>query len=131
MRFRDWVTAISGLAALAVSIFAVGGVLRWAQALIAFLVAISLGFALISRRGLARVSPLVAVLGLAFVLTAIQLIPLPDSLVEALSPTSVALRNDGAGLLDVSASSTITNDRPATLGALISFLTLLGIAFVA
>jgi O-antigen ligase len=130
MRFRDWVTALAGLAAVAVSIFAVGGVLRGAQAVVALLVAISLGAALVSKRGLSRMSPLLALLAIACVLTAIQLIPLPAALLDILTPTANALREDGAALLGVSPPQTITTDRPATIGALVFFLILLGLALV-
>jgi O-antigen ligase len=131
MRFRDWVTALGGLAAVAVSIFAVGGVLRGAQAVVALLVAVALGAAVVSKRGLARVSPLMALLGIAATLTALQLIPLPASLLDVLSPTANALREDGATLLRVSPPQTLTTDVPGTIGALALLLTLLGIAYVA
>lgn len=131
MRFRDWVTALAGLAAVAVSIFAVGGVLRWSQALVAVLVALSLGAAFVSRRGLARMSPLVAVLGAAAALTAIQLLPLPGGLLDSVSAVPNALREDGAALLQTSPSQTLTTDVPGTLGALFFFLILLGIAQIA
>jgi len=130
MRFRDWVTALACLAAVAVSIFGVGGVLRGTQAVAAILVALSLGAAWISKRGLARLSPLVTVLAIAAGFTALQLIPLPGGLLDALTPTANALREDGAALFggSVSPSQTITTDRPATIGALVFFLILLGIA---
>src|SRR5688572_26712018 len=117
MRFRDWVIALFGLAAIAVSIFAIGGVARWAQAIVAILVAISLGGAFVSSRGLSRVSPLVALLATAIVLTLLQLIPLPDGILDGLSPTANALREDGAALLGVSPAQTVTTDVPGTLAA--------------
>jgi O-antigen ligase len=131
MRFRDWVTALAGLAAVAVSIFAMGGVLRWTQAIVAVLVAVSLGAAFVSKRGLGRLSPLMVLLGIAAALTAVQLIPLPGGLLDLLSPTANALREDGSALLATSPAQTITTDRPATLGALAFFLILLGIAQIA
>jgi O-antigen ligase len=131
MRIRDWVSALAGLAAVAVSIFAVGGVLRGAQASVALLVALSLGGAIVSRRGLARVSPLIALIAIGAGLTALQLIPLPAALLDALSSAPTALRDDGAALLAVSPGHTITTDVPATLAALAFFLILLGIAQIA
>ena len=131
MRFRDWVTALAGFAAVAVAIFAVGGVLRWTQAVVALLVAIAFAFTISSRRALARLSPLVALLGIAAGLTAIQLVPLPSAVVELFTQTTAALREDGTQLMEVEASSTLTADVPATLGALVFFLTLLGLALVA
>ena len=95
MRFRDWVTALAGLAAVAVSIFAVGGVLRGVQATVALLVAVALGGTFISQRGLARISPLIALLGVATVLTALQLIPLPDA-------ERKKVRADATGLANLS-----------------------------
>jgi O-antigen ligase len=130
MRFRDWLTAIAGLAAVAFAIFAVGGVLRWTQAVVAVLVAISLSGIWISRRGLARPSPLIVLLGIAIALCLIQLIPI-GALADLLAPTQAALRDDGAALLDLSPPQTLTMDRPGTLTGLVFFTTLLGIAIVA
>src|SRR6266542_575794 len=101
MRFRDWLTSLSGLAAVAVAIFAVGGVLRWTQAVVAVLVALALAGVWISSRSPARLSPLVVLLGTAAGLCAIQLIPLPASIIDALAPTTSALRDDGTALLEL------------------------------
>lgn len=131
MRFRDWVTALAGLAAVAVSIFAIGGVLRWTQAIVALLVAVSLAGVLVSGRRLARISPLVALPATALGLTVLQLIPLPSGLLAVISPVSSALRDDGAALLETTPWHGATNDAPATLGQLVFFLTLLGLAIVA
>jgi O-antigen ligase len=130
MRFRDWLTALSGLAAVAFAIFAVGGVLRWTQAVVALLVAVSLVGVLVSRRALGRPSPLVVMLGIAIALCAIQLIPL-GGLAAALAPMQSALRDDGAALLNLSPPQTLSMDTPGTLTALIFFATLLGIAVIA
>jgi O-antigen ligase/tetratricopeptide (TPR) repeat protein len=129
MRFRDWVSAVGALAAVAVAIFAVGGVPRWAQAIVAVLVAISVASSGISKRGFTRVSPLVALLGAACVFTFIQLLPL-GAIVDLLTPTLAAMRSDGSQLLDVSPWNAFTSDASATLVCLIMLLTLVGLALV-
>lgn len=131
MRTRDLASSAGGLAALATAVLAVGGAPRWSQAIVAALAAIALASLVASRRRLARVSPLLAVLGVAAGLTALQLVPLPTALLEWLNPTGVALRNDGLELASASAPSTVTMDFPNSLRALTMFVTLLGIAVVA
>jgi O-antigen ligase len=130
MRFRDWLMALSALAAVAVSIFAVGGALRWSQAVVAILVAVAVATTIVSQRGLGRLSPLVVLLGGAALLTFIQLVPLPQSLVELISPTMATLRADGAELAQVSPWNALTADAGGTLAALVFVLTLLGLAIV-
>ncbi len=131
MRRRDAVTVVAGVAAVGASVFALGGGARWAQSLVAFLVAIALAPQLLSRRALARVSPLVAVLAAAVTLTAIQLLPLPASVVELVNPVGSSLREDGAALLDLEPWSSLSLDPPRTLGALCFFVILLGVGSVA
>jgi O-antigen ligase len=130
MRGRDWISTRVGAVALAVAIFAIGGASRWAQALVAITVAFAIAPIVRSRRTFARISPLVALLGVAIALSAIQLLPLPHALVEWLSPTMTSLRDDGAALFGFEPHATITADVPATRCALIFFVTLLGIAVV-
>ncbi len=131
MRPRDAVSISSGIAALAVSIFAIGGAPRWAQALAAALTGIALIPQLTSRRTFERVSPLVVMLGIACGLTALQLVPLPHGLRAWLDPVGTALRDDGASLVGTSPWQAITHDPAGTLRALSYFLTLLGIAVLA
>ena len=131
MRFRDWVSAIAGFVAVAVSVFVIGGVLRSTQAIVALLVAVALGASWVSRRGFTRLSPLSALLGLATGLTGLQLVPLPHAVLDILAPTQNALREDGASLLHVAPAQTLTTDVPATLGALAFFVILLGLAQIA
>jgi O-antigen ligase len=130
MRFRDWVTALSALAATAIAILAVGGVHRWAQAVVALLVAVSIAGTVASRRGLGRRSPLVVGLSIALGLTLIQLVPLPAGLLQSLSPAATALRADGSALLGLSPWQALTTDAPATIAAAVVFLALLGLAIV-
>src|SRR4051794_17868311 len=101
MRTRDAASAVCGAAALATAVLAVGGAPRWAQAAVAILLAAALVPIALARRRLARVSPLIAVLGIAAALTAIQLLPMPSAIVELLAPTGAALRADGAALAGV------------------------------
>lgn len=131
MRPRDLLIALSTLAAIAVSVLAVGGVLRWSQAVVALLVAIAVATTAFSRRAFARTSPLVALLLAAIGLTIIQLIPLPSALEHALVPTTAALRADGAELAAVDPWRAATADATASLSQVIYFLTLLGIAIIA
>lgn len=131
MRFRDWVIAVSLLAAVAISILVMGGVLRWTQAIVAAAVAAGIGTTALSPRGFARPSPLVALLVAAAALTAIQLIPMPGALGGRLAPMTASQRADGAELLGTSPWSGTTADASASLGSLVMLLTLLGIAMLA
>ena len=130
MRLRDGVSAGCGVAATALSIFAIGGRPRWAQLLVALAVAGALVPLITTRRVLGRWSPLVVLAGLAAVFCALQLIPLPHGVLAALNPTGIALRDDGAALAGFSPGHTITLDVPGTLDAVIFFTTLLGLAIV-
>src|SRR5262245_60425326 len=98
MRPRDRISLAIGAAALLASVLVIGGALRWTQALVAVLVALALVMQLGSRRRLDHVSPLVVLLGIAIALTAVQLIPLPGGLLEALNARGNELRSDGAEL---------------------------------
>jgi len=131
MRPRDWIIALSGLAAIAASVLLIGGVLRWTQAIVALLVAVAISATALSRRAFARKPPLVAFLIAAAALTALQLVPLPAGLASALVPTTEALRSDGAELAGVSPWRGASADASASLGQLIYFLTLLGVAVLA
>ena len=130
MSLRDTVSSVAGAVALAFCVLGVGGALRWVQAVEALLVVVALAPLLLSRRAL-NVSPLVAVLGIACLLTVLQLVPLPDSWLEALDPTNQGLRVAGSKLADIDASSTISLDPPGTLRAVGFFITLFGAATVA
>jgi O-antigen ligase len=131
MKIRDWITVVAGTVAVAASVFLIGGVHRWAQAIVAVLAAVAMGSIVLSRRGFARRSPLLLLLLVATGLTALQLIPLPDAVLETVQPTPHALREDGAQLLGFDAPNTLTSDVPGTTGALVFFCTLLAIAILA
>ncbi len=119
-----------GLAAVVISVLVIGGALRWTQALVAVLVAIALVPTIASRRVLVR-SPLIAILGVAAALTAFQLVPLPEAILDVMNPTGMALRADGAALLDVSPWQSATLDVAGTLRSLGFFGILLGLALIA
>ncbi|HEY5920713.1 MAG TPA: O-antigen ligase family protein [Kofleriaceae bacterium] len=131
MRLRDRASGLFGCAALLFAILAVGGVLRWTQAVVAGLVALALIPNVWSRRVLVRVSPLVVVLGIAAGVTAFQLIPLPQGLLDSLNPVGMSLRADGAALFGVDPWQALTLDAPGSLRALAFFLILLGVAALA
>jgi O-antigen ligase/tetratricopeptide (TPR) repeat protein len=121
--------AIGGVAlALAVSVLALGGALRWVQAVVAAIVALALTSQLGSRRPPARLSPLIVLLGVAITLTALQLIPLPAGLLDALQPAGSELRRDGAALAGTAPWQAISLDAAGTLRALAFLITLLGVA---
>lgn len=113
-----------------VSVLVIGGALRWTQAGVAALIALALVMQVSSRRRLDQLSPLVALLGVAIVLTALQLIPLPDGLLGALDPRGNELRTDGAALAGTAPWRAISLDPAGTLRALAGFVTLLGVALL-
>ncbi|HEU4729807.1 MAG TPA: O-antigen ligase family protein, partial [Kofleriaceae bacterium] len=130
MRPRDRISLAIGGAALLVSVLAIGGALRWTQAVVAVLVAGALAAQLGSRRRLDHVSPIVILLGIAIALTAIQLIPLPDAVLDALTPRGNELRSDGAQIAGTAPWHTISLDPAGTLRALAMLVTLLGFALL-
>ena len=130
MRIRDRLSSLLGIAALTAAVFAIGGGPRWAQAIVALLVAGALAPQLMSRRGFTGISPLVALLGAAIALTALQLIPLPSALIASIDPTGANLRAEGAALLDLSPWPALTRDSAGSLRGLAFFTILLGVAVI-
>ncbi|HEX3760644.1 MAG TPA: hypothetical protein VHW23_18140, partial [Kofleriaceae bacterium] len=128
MRPRDRISLAIGGVALLISVLAIGGALRWTQAVVAGLIALALVMQIGSRRRLDHVSPLLVLIGLAAALTALQLIPLPDGLLAALDPRGIELRHDGAALAQTSPWPAISLDPAGTLRALAFLVTLLGVA---
>jgi tetratricopeptide (TPR) repeat protein len=124
------VTVVTGLAAL-------GGAPRWAACLTAGLgLGCALPYALSQRRIDPRWwahAPLLALLALAALATALQLVPLPAALVAALAPMRHALAADTAVALDAGAPRwlPLSYDWPATLLALATLAGLLGLAYAA
>ena len=130
MRPRDRISIAIGGAALVVAVLAIGGALRWTQAVIAGLVGLALVMQIGSRRRLDQRSPLVVLLGVAIALTAIQLIPLPAGVLDALDHRGNELRNDGAALAGTAPWHVISLDPPGTIAALAFLVTLLGVALL-
>ncbi len=122
---------LSGLAALCVSVLVIGGVMRWTQALVAGLVAIAVGSQVASRRIFGRVSPLVALAAIAAGLSALQLVPLPSSILDHVTPVGASLRDDGAALLDVQPWTGASLDAPGSLRGVAFFTIVLGVAVLA
>jgi len=130
LRPRDRISLAIGAAALAVSVLVIGGALRWTQAVVAGLVGFALVMQLGSRRRLDHVSPIVVLLGVAIALTAVQLIPLPDGVLDALDLRGNELRRDGAALAGTAPWHVISLDPAGTLRALAYLVTLLGVALL-
>ncbi len=130
MRLRDRISLAIGGLALLVSVLVIGGALRWTQALVAGLVALALVMQVGSRRRLDHLSPVTALLGIAVALTAIQLLPLPAGLLDALNVRGNELRDDGAALAGTAPWRVISMDPANTLRALAFFITLLGVAIL-
>jgi O-antigen ligase len=130
VRRRDRVSLAIGGLALVVAVLVIGGALRWTQSIVAALIAAALIFQLSSRRRLDRVSPLVLLLGLAVIFTAIQLIPLPDWIIRLLDPAGNELRLDGAALAGTSPWQCLSMDPAGTLRGLAFLITLFGVALL-
>lgn len=128
MRRRGRISLAIGGLALLVSVLAIGSAVRWAMAIVAVLVALSLVVQINERRGLDRLSPILALIGIAIVLTAVQLVPLPPSIIAALNPTGAGLRADGAALAGTSPWPCLSMDPAGTLRSLVYFVTLFGVA---
>jgi O-antigen ligase len=131
VRLRDRVTAAAGALAAVFAVFALGSAPRWAQAIVAVVVAIALTPQIWSRSASERVSPLLILLGLSAALSALQLVPLPEGALELLQPTGHSLREDGAMLVGFAPSTSLSLDTPGTLRAVAFFVTLVGVAVVA
>ncbi len=121
--------AIGGVA-LAVAVLVIGGALRWTQSSVAVLVAGALLSQLSSRRRLAQLSPIVLMLLIAIGLTALQLVPMPPSLLELFNSTGHDLRIDGAALADTMPQHCLSMDPAGTLRGLSFLITLLGVALL-
>lgn len=131
MRHRDRISFGLLATALITAVMIVGGAQRGTQALVAALVASAIAVQLFAKRRLGRVSPLLVFLGIAIALTAIQLIPMPAGVREALVPQGEVLRRDGAALAGTSPWPSLSLDPAGTLRALCFLLTLAGVAAVA
>lgn len=133
MRSRDKISLFAGGAALALAVLLVGGAPRWAMTAIAVPLAVAVVATVTSRRKLATISPLMVVLTLALGITLLQLVPLPRSLVAALNPHGVELRETGLDLIGQTAGAwqPITLDVAGTLHGAAMIVLMLGVAFIA
>ncbi|HSN27819.1 MAG TPA: O-antigen ligase family protein [Kofleriaceae bacterium] len=117
------------LAALVFAVFAIGSADRWAQSIVAMLVLGAVAPYIASRRVLDRRAPVLGLLAIAIALCTLQIIPLPHAILDVVTPTTSALRDDGAMLLDTDPWNAVTVDVHATLRALLFFVILFGAAF--
>ncbi len=131
LRPRERLSAAISFLAIATAVLFVGSAFRWIEAIVAILVAAAIATHLTSRRVFTRVPPLVAMLGVAAGLTALQLVPLPQGVIDALQPVGGALRDEGAALVGTSPWQALSLDAPGTLRGLGFFCILLGVAWVA
>ncbi|HEX4457490.1 MAG TPA: O-antigen ligase family protein [Polyangia bacterium] len=115
------------IAIAAVATLAIGGVHPLTQVLLALAtLALTAAYLLPRGRTGARVVPFASLLALAAAATALQLVPLPASLVHLLSPAGYEVRRSASA----SGWLPLTLDVPATLLALVRALTALGLLVV-
>jgi O-antigen ligase len=133
VRQRDRNSAVAGATALALSVLAIGGAPRWAVVMLACLAAAGVAAQLRSRRRFERLSPTLAVLGIATVLTALQCIPLPAGVLAALNPTAYELIVDGARLAGDPPPSflPLSLDPPTSRRILLELATYVALAWIA
>ncbi len=132
MRQRDRVTWLIAILALVTSVFAIGGVHRWSVLAIALLAAGALSMLITSQRRVGSWPPLLVLLGIAAVLTAIQLVPLPIGVLGALHPEAYELVRDGRLLAgDDPSFAPLSLDPPGTLFELVKLCAYLALAYVA
>ena len=131
MRTRERVTGWAAVVVVAAAVLLLGAAPRWAQAITALAAGAAVATSFSSRRTFTRPPWLSVTLGVALVLCLVQLIPLPQSLLERLSSEGAMLRVDGAALAKTSPWTAITLDAPGTLRAACFFAILLAFAHVA
>src|SRR5688572_21937301 len=83
---RDRIALIVVASVLVIAPFALGGAPRWAICLTSGLSAVAAASFFTSRRELPALSPLLAFVGLAALLTFLQVVPLPAAVVAIISP---------------------------------------------
>ncbi len=117
MRQRDRIALILVASVLVVAPFALGGAPRWAICITSLLSAAAAASFVFSRREMATISPLLAFVGLAALLTLLQVVPLPAAVVALLSPGKHQLVVENARALDHAPPSwtPLSLDPPATL----------------
>ncbi len=117
MRNRDRIAAVLVVVTLAVALLAIGSVLRWGVLLSAVLATACCTPYLTSKRYITNRSPLLVFLGLAWVFTFLQVLPLPAFLVKLMSPGKYELIAGHAKALgdSVPALMSLSYDPAATL----------------
>lgn len=123
MADRDSTTAALVVAPLVLGPFLLGSAPRWAAMVTAVLCLAAAVPLLNARRGFQVRPHLLAFLGLAVAITAVQLIPLPRGLVSLLSPgkNDLLLQHAAAWGSEPPAFTPLTYDYPATLVELAKF----------
>lgn len=127
MRTRERATLALGALALGVAVLGVGGAIRSVQLALGLVLLAALAVQVTSRRGL-PMSPLLAVLGAALALTALQLVPLPTGLASALDGPGQELRAEGLALLDHAESFAPLSRDPSSTRHGLALLVLLTVA---
>jgi tetratricopeptide (TPR) repeat protein len=132
MRHRDRITWWVTIGALVTAIFAIGGAVRWSVVAFAILAGAALALQITSQRRLSRWPPLLALLGVAVAMTALQLAPLPSALLRLVNPTAYELRVAGARLAgeELAAFVPLSLDPSGTLFELVKLSAYLALAYV-
>lgn len=130
MRRRDRISIGIGGAALVTAVLVIGSALRWTQEIVLGLLALAVASQLFSRRRLDRVSPIVVFLAVAIGFTALQLVPLPPSVLDALNPTGNDLRERGAELAGTNPWRCLSMDPAGTLQSLCLLVGLLAVSLL-
>ena len=131
MRFRDRIAVGAGATALATSVLALGGAPRWGLVAVSLAVGVAVASQVTSRRRMTRVSPLLALIGGAAGLTALQLVPLPEAVLATLNPTGHELIAARRALLGESGWMPLSLDPANTRRELLELLAYLAVAWVA
>jgi hypothetical protein len=132
MRTRDRVALGAIAATLALAGVLVGGATRWA-ACVAALAAVGAAAVHLTSRRTGRPGPLVALIGVALIATAAQLIPLPEAIATIVAQEKWALVRDRAAALGEAGPRWVvaSQDPPATLVELAKLLGYLALAWSA
>jgi tetratricopeptide (TPR) repeat protein len=131
VRSRDRIAVAAVAVALGFAGVAFGGATRWAACLAALLAVGSALPHLTSRRTASRLSPLVVLVLIAVVGTALQLVPLPMAIAEIVAAEKLALVRDHARALGETPPiwTVASHDPPATLVELAKLIGYLGLAW--
>lgn len=117
MRTRDRLALTATALTLVLAGVLIGGATRWAAVIAALTAVAAVAVHLTSRRTASRPGPLVMLVAIATVATALQLVPLPTSIASIVAPEKLALVRDHATALGDPPPRWVvaTHDAPATL----------------